>query len=141
MTDHGPEARKLATLIDTLLPGTTDFPAASETAAATILARRHRAKAVLLLLQELPDGFAGSSEEKATSMLEMIEQQRPDLFRDVIEAVYAAYYSDPSVLAAIARTTGYQHPPQPAGYAMPAFDETILNHVRTNPESWRDTRM
>ncbi len=71
-------------------------------------------------------------------MLREIEITRPGAFEQVVKAAYSAYYTDPAVRDVIARLTGYENrPPQPLGYQLPEFDESLLERVRSRGPIWR----
>jgi hypothetical protein len=133
------ELRKTSALLDTLLPGGEGFPAARETGIDHVMMRQHAdADWMRLLLSDLDDGFSDRSSPNRIEIVAALESSRPVQFQQFLAAAYGAYYTTPAVLAAISAKTGYRHPPQPAGYAMPAFDERILEKVRRDPPSWRN---
>jgi hypothetical protein len=104
------DQRTLSALLDVLLPGTDGFPSGS---AAGVGPRLSSSGIDVALIRQMLDELTAAF-------------------------VYRAYYTAPAVLAVISAATGYRHPPQPAGYALPAFDETILEKVKRDPPSWRD---
>ena len=54
---------------------------------------------------------------------------------------YVAYYRDARVLQGIELATGYPNrPPQPLGYELEPFDESILAVVRSRGPQYRDTK-
>ncbi len=58
----------------------------------------------------------------------------------MVTGIYSLYYSDPEVLAVVARTTGYTpRSPQPDGYTLPAFDPGILEKVAARAPHFRKT--
>ncbi|MCS7057069.1 MAG: hypothetical protein NZM18_12950 [Thermoflexales bacterium] len=123
----------LEAFVDTLLPGDSLFPAASQVGAQHVLAERLRAHhgndAVERLVTRLAEGgkdfVALSSQERARSV-RRLERDEPTLFAFVRAATYFAYYQHPSVVRAV-RKLGhdYNDAPQPQGYAMPAFDPEV----------------
>lgn len=134
----------LACLLDTLLPGDgADWPAAG----ALDLARRawdlageapggHRA--LETVLARLPDGFTALPAHAREAALAMIEAADPDAFAQVVAAAYSAYYTDPAIRAVIERLTGYENrPPQPDGYRLDPFDESLLDAVKARGPIWR----
>lgn len=141
MNDRCDRDVQLCALLDHIIPGADDFPAASATSAARrIAADQNWNGSVRRCLEALPD-LSNFETSQAGASLNRLEQQEPELFNAMLAAVYGAYYSDSSVLAVIADKTGYRQPPQPFGYALPAFDESILATARNNPQGWRDPRI
>jgi hypothetical protein len=142
MKDQRFDGFRLTTLLDKLIPGGDGFPPASGTScAAAIFDNPKWAEIIAQVLKLLPADIATRSEDTAISSLMSLEKEKPQLFRDLLAAVYGTYYADPSVLSVIALKTGYQHPPQPFGYVLPAFDYAVLKTAKSNPPSWRDTRI
>ncbi|MFK0334346.1 hypothetical protein ACIQUB_24865 [Rhizobium sp. NPDC090275] len=133
------DQRKLSALLDVLLPGTDGFPSGSAAGVGPRLSSAGvDAELICEVLGEIATAFADWPISERTSAIVALETQRADLFQVFLAAAYRAYYTAPAVLAVISATTGYHHPPQPVGYALPAFDETILEKVKRNPPSWRD---
>lgn len=140
MTSQDP----LRALLDTLLPGDgQDWPAAGQHG----LADRTRALAALFpngaqaletVLEALPEGFADTSQETRETLLRDIEAQEPAAFEQTVTAAYNAYYTDPDIRDIIERLTGYENrPPQPKGYDLPPFDESLLDQVKARGPIWR----
>lgn len=134
----------LAALLDTLLPGDADWPAAGRHG----LAARTRALAedapdgasgLEAVLAALPPDFASLPQEAREEVLRGIEAQHPQAFAAILTAAYSAYYTDPDIRDVIERRTGYPNrPPQPEGYALEPFDESLLDQVRARGPIWRD---
>jgi hypothetical protein len=89
----------------------------------------------------LPDGaeqgplFLSLSPEGRDAVLRAVETARPAPFRVLLRQTYIAYYTHPAVLAAV----GYPSPaPQPAGFPLAGFDESLLARVRQRGKRWRD---
>ena len=127
-------------VLDTILPGGEGFPSASEADLGRSLGEfPDLARVVDDALALSGGGFADRSQEERTAVLARIEAEYAAAFRALTTEAYAAYYTAPAVLAVISATTSYRHPPQPGGYVMPDFDESVLATVRNNPVSWRPT--
>lgn len=111
----------LTALLDVLLPGDGDFPAASATTLPSRLSAHPRfANTVPPVLAALSDGITPDTVRR-------VERDHPAAFAALLTGVYSLYYTDPGVAAALARLTGYQtRPPQPEGYDLPAFDPALL---------------
>jgi hypothetical protein len=142
MSGQSEHEAELGALLDHIIPGKADFPAASATSAMRKIADDPIWNgAVSLCLEALAENVSTVGALPSVAALTRLEQQQPELFNAMLAAVYGAYYSDSSVLAAIADKTGYRHPPQPFGYALPAFDESILATAKNTPQAWRDPRI
>lgn len=136
--------RLLTALLDTLLPGDDrDWPAAGthglgqrtcEIAAMT----PGGAAALETILAALPTDFPVRDEDSRAALLGELEAQSPDAFSRVVTAAYSAYYTDPAIRAVVERVTGYpDRPPQPRGYDLEPFDESLLDQVKARGPIWR----
>ncbi len=134
----------LGAVLDTLLPGDgAEWPSAGRLG----LAARTREIAALApggpealdaVLAALPDDFSAGSQSVREGRLRAVEAAEPAAFERVVSAAYNAYYLDPSVRDAIERRTGYENrPPQPEGYELPPFDESLLDPVKARGPIWR----
>lgn len=135
---------RLAPLLDTLLPGDgADWPAAGAHGLADRLAEMAALapggpEALAEVLEALPADFAQGAQETRDEVLRGIEAAQPEAFASVVTAAYNAYYTDPHVRDVIERLTGYENrPPQPDGYDLPPFDETLLEPVKARGPIWR----
>lgn len=137
---------RLAALLDTLIPGDGDFPAAGTLGLA--LAGHDRFGAPLVaVLSALPEDFAQRSAPDRAAAAEAAEAAQPQAFSAMVVGVYSLYYTHPEVAAVIARLTGYAaRPPQPGGHALAPFDPAMVAvpaarapHYRLAPEA-RDAR-
>ncbi len=134
----------LSILLDTLLPGDEAlWPAAGQHG----LAQKTRDMAALApgglealetVLKALPSTLPDESRDIREQTLREIEAAEPDAFDKVVTAAYNAYYTDPDIRDVIATLTGYENrPPQPRGYDLPAFDESLLDQVKARGPIWR----
>lgn len=123
----------LEAFVDTLLPGDSLFPPASQVGAQHILAERLRAQhgseaveQLATLLADEGQDFSALSQQERVRSVRRLERNEPALFAFVRAATYFAYYQHPSVVRAV-RKLGhdYNDAPQPLGYAMPAFDPAV----------------
>ena len=135
----------LVILLDTLLPGDgSDWPAAGQHG----LAGRTRdlaalfpggAEALETILAALPKDFAENTQDLRENQLRAIEDTQPEAFEKTVTAAYNAYYTNPGIRGVIERLTGYENrPPQPEGYELPPFDESLLDQVKARGPIWRD---
>ena len=122
------ESIVLSALLDTLIPGDAAFPASSQLGLAARLAAHERfAPAVAPVLARLPGDFADLDEQVKIELIAAVERDSPTDFGALLTAVYSLYYTDETVLAAVAMAAGYvSRPPQPEGYALEPFDPAIV---------------
>ncbi len=125
---------RLTALLDILLPGDGDFPAASATSLPARLRTHERfAGTIPTILNALPDHIA-------TDAVRAVEAAQPAAFAALLTGVYSLYYTDPGVAAALAHLTGYEtRPPQPKGYDLPAFDSALLTIPAARAPLYRPT--
>jgi hypothetical protein len=123
-------AAELAALVDTLIPGDREFPAASAVGAQAKLADRlsvmRGADALIELLatlRALGGPLAPLDPAARTALLARFEQERPEPFLQLRNLAYLSYYDCPAVHEAI-RALGftYHAAPLPEGYAVGRFD-------------------
>ncbi len=136
-----------AALVDTLIPGDTDFPGAAKIDLHLALAAHDRfAKPLADIEALLPEGFATDPADARTAALAMIEIAEPALFASLIVGAYSFYYTHPAVAAVIERLTGHTaRPPQPSGHPLAPFDAAMVAipaarapHYRPTPETPND---
>jgi len=121
----------LETLLATLLPGDANWPSGALVAADVAA---DAPDAVLTLDAALPNFTLGNEEA-----LRVAEAAHPAAFERIVSAAYLAYYTASPVRQVLARLTGYEdRPPQPLGYALPAFDPALLDRQRARAPFWRD---
>lgn len=132
-------------VLDCLIPGdATGWPAAGQHGLAP---RLHELLELLsadgpeqlqTVLSHLPEDFLNLPKDQQTISLRKVESSAPDAFDTVLKACYSAYYTDPGVRRIIEQKTGYEaRPPQPLGYEMEPFDESLLEPVRARGPIWR----
>lgn len=137
------ERALLAAVVDTLLPGAGDWPSAAAldlTDATVRLASLSLAGLAPLrrLLAGLPAGFAGASPDDREAALAAAQAGDPAAFGAALQAAYNAYYTDPRALAVVGAKTGYRGgSPQPDGYELPPFEESMIAQARTREPLWR----
>jgi hypothetical protein len=138
------ENEVLVAVLDTVLPPNGELPGAG----ALGLADRVRAGAqeaphlggpAARALSILPVTFASRSPADREVELRAREVEDPVGFGAIINLIYNAYYTDERVLKGIEARTNYTaRPPQPAGYHLAAFDESVLAVVRQREPFWRE---
>lgn len=117
-------------LLATLIPGDADWPCGD-----TVALSPEVAPACAEILAALPPDFARGDE----AALRAVEASHRAAFDRVVTEAYIAYYTDPAVRAVIERLTGYEaRPPQPLGYQLPPFDESLLAIQKQRAPFWRD---
>lgn len=130
-------------MLDLMIPGDEDFPAASGIALRDALMGHCRfAPAYAAVLAELPEIFNELSLADRVTALTRVEAQYPALFNTLTVGAYSLYYTHPMVAAVIERLTGHSaRPPQPAGHLLDNFDAAMVAvpaarapHYRPTPE-------
>ena len=130
MSDAKALAAEFAALVDLLVPGDGEFPAASEVGVQAKLADRlivlRGDGAVAELMEALAargDPLAQLDEDAGRAVLARLERELPDCFLQVRNIVYLSYYESPAVHEAI-RAMGfvYNAIPLPRGYDVGRFD-------------------
>lgn len=127
-------------ILDTLLPGGRDLPAATaagieiETYAA-LLAPIAGAASRLAGTEE---AFIDSDEPRRAAILRSVQTEQPDHFTRLLAALLPDYYESPAVLKAFGWTA---RPPQPQGHDLPQMNGATaerLDKVRLRRKLWRD---
>ena len=130
----------LRAVMDRLVPPVDDLPGAGTMGlldAVEAMASAHPPYhlALLALLDGLPaaafGALAGPDQDKAIASVEAAD---PAAFSLALEVVYLAYYGDKRVHGRIGWRGG---PLQPGGFALPPFDEAILEKARQRQPFWR----
>jgi hypothetical protein len=119
-------------LLDSLLPGDGNWPAASATDAVREFAARIAADAplaasVALLRAHLPADFVDAAQPARDRMLQAFEIAEGAHFAVIATEAFGAYYMDEAAMAHLRLSLGYSgRPPQPGGRDIPPFDPAIL---------------
>ncbi len=79
-------------------------------------------------------GFTSLSPEQQDEAIRTIESALPDEFANFLELVYLAYYGDSRVHK---RIGWHGRPPQPEGYDLEPFDDSVLANMRKRKPFWR----
>jgi hypothetical protein len=118
----------MSTLLDTMIPGDVDFPAASAVGLhAALVAHERFAAPYKQILALLPDAFDKGSPESREGALTEIEVLHPDFFNRLTVGAYSLYYTHPQVAAVIESLTGHTaRAPQPAGHPLAPFDPALV---------------
>jgi hypothetical protein len=129
----------LVAVLDVLLPGDADFPAASAVALASrLLDHPAFAEAARAGVARLSPDFLGWNADRRTAAVAEWEGREPALFARLVTAAYSSYYSCPAVLKAVEEVCGYAaRPPQPEGYRLPPFDAALLRVPSSRPAHYR----
>ncbi|WMS42579.1 hypothetical protein RDV64_21355 [Acuticoccus sp. MNP-M23] len=137
---------RLAIVLDRLLPGDSarGWPAAGAlglaTAVRSLADERGKAAELAASLASLPADFDILPEPRQTDALRQLELAEADAFAQLLVLAYGAYYTDVRVRRVVETRTAYPaRPPQPEGYALPPFDEKLIETVRQRAPYWRRT--
>jgi hypothetical protein len=120
-------AQTFARLVDVLLPGDADFPAASATGTHGLVMDRLRGRMGSEALEAIAAALGGLqwTEQEQIETVQRLEQNDPALFSELRFCTYFSYYESPVVIAVLRRLGhDYNDAPQPLGYAMQPFDPT-----------------
>ena len=82
-----------------------------------------------------PDGWAGLSRTERAALLAEFAAGDQLFMPALLFLAYSGYYQDPRVVEALGLEA---RPPHPTGYAMEAFDTTLLDAVRRRGKIYRD---
>ncbi len=145
LTKSGEES--LRTVMDRLVPAVDDLPSAGSMGlmpeAVSIAARVPRLGESLVRVigaisldmhVHTRGGINALSPELQDEAIRTVEGVMPDDFANVLELVYLAYYADSRVHK---RIGWHGRPPQPEGYELAPFDESLLETVRKRQPFWR----
>ena len=137
MTEPAAIATMLRELVDVLLPGDGRFPSASAAGTHGLVAERLTAQMGESALDDLARSIAACggpltplNAAARQAVARRMEADHPEQFETLRTISYLAYYESPAVIRAV-RELGhvYNDAPQPAGYAMAAFDESDPLHA------------
>jgi hypothetical protein len=137
------QLEKITPLLNGLLPGTDAWPSAGSLGLAEEVVRlaaldSQQPAVVTEFLDSLPPDFAELDTAVRHQALVGMEQSEPDSFGLMVRLAYNAYYTNAEVLQVLRARTGYEgRAPQPDGYELPEFDESILDTVRRREPLWR----
>jgi len=144
-----PQSREfLRAAMDEIIPARDGMPAVSDAGGLEYLERVSQQEPQISTdLQQALDALARLSESRLhaafTSVssaqrvetLAALEAQSPEVFANLRDRVYEAYYTQPTVWKLI----GYHfHPTNESGPQMKAFDDSVLASVRKMPKLYRE---
>ena len=137
----------LSEVMDRLIPAVDDLPAAGQMGLgpevermASEVPRYAEGLEVFLAalamdpLSRASGGFRALSPNDQDNAIRVIERNIPDHFSTFLEIVYLVYYSQPAVHQ---RIGWVGRPPQPEGFDLPPFDESILETAIKRKPFWR----
>ncbi len=143
------DRRTLTAMLDRLIPAVDDLPAAGAMGLASeVEDRARRVPSLRSALVSVLDavsldvsvhaagGFNAISEERRDEVLRLVESTMPQRFTTFLQLVYTVYYMRPEVHARIGWSG---RPPQPDGFELPPFDESLLEPVRQRGPFWKKT--
>ena len=133
-------------VVDCLIPGTGEMPAASETGAAEHIdsvagtsARLRRQlldglRDIEITAARIGGDFVSLSEKERVEALQSVEASSPAFFRELVRHTYNAYYTTPEVLKLIGMEG---RPPQPLGYPLERGNLGPLERVKARGTAYR----
>jgi hypothetical protein len=135
------DRERLEALLETLLPSNGIWPGALELDLATEVLERvgmaeGHADSIGRLLDALSPDFQTSTQEKREAVLQPLAGTTD--FAAALLVAYDAYYVHERVLSLLEERCGYvTRPPQPQGFELEPFDESILARAREREPFWR----
>ena len=138
--------RLLGDVLDCLLPAVDELAGAGSLGLAdSVLSDPLLAAepgAIDKVLDALPEDFTDLDPRGKNKSLRLAQKLNPDAFGILISVAYNAYYVDPRVLARINHLTEYKAgAPQPDGYEVEIFDESVLTQIRERNPFWRKVNL
>jgi len=141
------QQKLLSTVIDVIIPASNGSPSASDTDVAThVESSLSTSSATRNLLTsglqaiEVTSGrayrksLADLTYEQRESLLSKIESALPEFFNVLIQQTYSGYYTNSNVLRSKGIHVGA---PQPEGFQMEPFQESLLERVRSSGTKYR----
>ena len=135
-------SRLLEAIMDRMIPAVGDLPSAGQMGLideiVELAAKQKRFEdlfhsAITAFESKNPD-FLTSSASVQDENLKTFELNTPEHFNTIRTIVYIVYYKDPRVQKRI----GWDgQPPQPQGYEMDPWDESVLENARKREPFWR----
>ena len=135
-------SRLLEAIMDRMIPAVGDLPSAGQMGLideiVELAAKQKRFEdlfhsAIAAFESNIPD-FLTSSESVRDGNLKTFESNNPEHFNTIRTIVYIVYYKDSRVHKRI----GWDgQPPQPQGYEMDPWDESVLVNARKREPFWR----
>ena len=132
----------LEAIMDRMIPAVGDLPSAGQMGLideiVELAAKQKRFEdlfdsAIAAFESNSPD-FLTSSESVQDENLKTFESNNPEHFNTIRTIVYIVYYKDSRVHKRI----GWDgQPPQPQGYEMDPWDESVLENARKREPFWR----
>ena len=143
----GPQAILLADVINRIIPAEDGMPGAGDLGLASDidLAVGDSAPLKKLFLAGLAQieneahrssgkEFQALSPGEQDRLLKTAELEYPEFFLVLVQQTYNSYYTNPAIFPLI----GYEgRPPQPQGYPMKPFDDSLLDNVRKRAPTYR----
>ena len=141
-SQHSTQEQLLEAIMDRMIPAVGDLPSAGQMGLideiAQLATKQKRFEnlfhsAIAAFESNIPD-FLTSSESVQDGNLKTFESNNPEHFNTIRTIVYIVYYKDSRVHKRI----GWDgKPPQPQGYEMDPWDESVLVNARKREPFWR----
>tara|TARA_B100000949_G_scaffold43487_1_gene37234 strand:- start:575 stop:1012 length:438 start_codon:yes stop_codon:yes gene_type:complete len=136
------QEKLLEAIMDRMIPAVGDLPSAGQMGlTAEIVQLAAKQKRFEDLFNSATEAFESSRPYFLTSSssvqdenLKTFESNNPDLFNTIRTIVYIVYYKDPRVHT---RIDWNGRAPQPQGYEMDPWDESVLVNARKREPFWR----
>ena len=141
-SQYSTQEKVLDAIMDRMIPAVGDLPSAGQMGlTAEIVQLAAKQKRFEDLFNSATEAFESNSPYFLTSStsvqdenLVTFESNNPDLFNTIRTIVYIVYYKDPRVHT---RIDWNGRAPQPQGYEMDPWDESVLVNARKREPFWR----
>ena len=141
-SQYSTQEKVLDAIMDRMIPAIEDLPSAGQMGlTAEIIRLAAKQKRFEDLFNSATEAFESNSPYFLTSStsvqdenLKSFESNNPDLFNTIRTIVYIVYYKDPRVHT---RIDWNGRAPQPQGYEMDPWDESVLVNARKRQPFWR----
>ena len=121
-------------VVDTLLPADDGLPSGTDAGVSLALADHGRVLEAIAVQSGGEARFVTADESTRVATLQAVEQAEGPAFERMVVALLADYCEAASVL----RAFGWRSdPPQPRGFELPPFDETVLAKAKRRGRVWR----
>ncbi|HLY38349.1 MAG TPA: hypothetical protein VKU61_09955 [Candidatus Binatia bacterium] len=124
----------LRAVVDTLLPADDGLPSGTEAGVTLALADHGRLLTTIAMRSGGEASFVAADEPTRVATLQAVAQADGPAFERMIVPLLADYCEAETVL----RAFGWRSdPPQPRGFELPPFDETVLAKAKQRGRIWR----
>ena len=138
----GSDSEMISSILDRLIPANDDLPSTGRMGLEGEVLRlagqqkrfHERFSSALGTFYSTNPNFTSEPAELQDEALVSFEAVHPDAFRILLDISYIVYYKD----SRVNKRLGWENrPPQPEGYPMKPWDESVLKNIRKRKPFWR----